>query len=117
MVFASRSRISFAALFVKVTARMCAGSMPCETSSAARAVITRVFPVPAPARMSSGPSVVRTARSCSGLRSKREKPDMERAKDAATLRARKGVLGKVSAQAFSLVQLNFTADAVFITSL
>ena len=47
--------------------------------NAARIVITRVFPVPAPARMSSGPSVVRTACSCSGLRSKSEKPDMKSA--------------------------------------
>src|SRR4051812_41575360 len=38
--------------------------------------MTRVLPEPAPARMSSGPSVVRTAVSCSGLRSKSRKPDM-----------------------------------------
>ena len=73
---ARRSRISFAALFVKVTASTCAGSTPCASRYATRMVITRVFPVPAPARISSGPSVVRTAISCSGLRSKRRMCDM-----------------------------------------
>lgn len=32
-----------------------------------RVVRTRVFPVPAPARMRTGPSVVRTASACSSL--------------------------------------------------
>ena len=40
---------------------------------------------------------------------------MERAQDAAAWRARKGVLGKVSARDFSLVELNFAPDAVLIT--
>src|ERR1700681_3025359 len=36
-----------------------------------RLVMTRVFPEPAPARMSSGPLMCRTASRCSGLRASR----------------------------------------------
>jgi len=48
----ARSRISFAALFVKVTARMDSGkNLLCLTRCAILVVITLVLPVPAPARM------------------------------------------------------------------
>ena len=64
-----RSRISAAALLVNVTARICQGRTPLTpTRYATRCASTRVLPEPAPARMSSGPSVVVTARACSGLR-------------------------------------------------
>ena len=53
--FSMRSRISPAALLVKVTARMRSGQTPRRSSSAMRKVMTRVLPEPAPARMSSGP--------------------------------------------------------------
>src|SRR3546814_21170477 len=60
-----RSRISRAALLVKVTARISDGqarrvAMMC----ARRAVSAAVFPVPAPASISTGPSVVSTACRC-----------------------------------------------------
>ena len=52
-----RSRISPAALFVNVTARIWRGSTPSMSiSRAMRVVSTRVFPEPAPASTSSGPS-------------------------------------------------------------
>ena len=51
----TRSRISLADLFVNVTARMFSGGMPSLIMWAMRAVIVRVLPVPAPARMSTGP--------------------------------------------------------------
>ena len=54
-------RISRAALLVNVTERIRSGGVPLWISSAARNVITRVLPVPAPARTSSGPPIVRTA--------------------------------------------------------
>src|SRR5437867_2867286 len=64
----TRSFISRAALLVKVTARMFSARIPLSRIMCAmRQVITRVLPVPAPARMSTGPSVVLTARRCSGL--------------------------------------------------
>src|SRR5687767_4902503 len=70
--FSTRSRISPAALFVKVTARMASGAMPqTPISHATRFVSTRVLPLPAPASTSNGPSVVRTASCCSGLRPSR----------------------------------------------
>jgi nitrogen regulatory protein PII len=56
--FSMRSRISPAALLVKVTARMRSGQVPRRKSSAMRKVMTRVLPEPAPARMSSGPRIV-----------------------------------------------------------
>jgi hypothetical protein len=55
---------------------MHSGGMPWEIRKATRIVITRVLPLPAPAKISNGPSVVRTADSCSGLRSKSRKPAM-----------------------------------------
>src|SRR3954465_2722881 len=66
----SRSRISPAALFVKVIARISGGFAPTALSKCAmRRVSTRVFPEPAPAITSTGPSVVSTASRCAGLRS------------------------------------------------
>src|SRR5512133_1258444 len=68
----SRSRISPAALLVKVIARISFGLAPtawirCTT----RYVSTRVLPEPAPAMTRSGPSVARTASRWGGLRSAR----------------------------------------------
>ena len=68
-IAAERSFISSAALLVKVTARMRSGEMRWRISSAMRKVTTRVLPVPAPARTSSGPESVLTASFCGGLRS------------------------------------------------
>ena len=65
---ATRCRISSAALLVKVTARIsrsCARPEP--TRCAMRWVMTRVLPEPAPARISTGPSVCSTAARCSGF--------------------------------------------------
>ena len=65
----TRCFISRAALLVKVTARICEGkARPVARMWAMRVVSTRVLPVPAPARTSTGPSVVSTASRCSGLR-------------------------------------------------
>src|ERR1700737_3886459 len=59
--FSTRSRSSPAALFVKVTARISgARARRSRRRCAMRWVRTRVFPEPAPARMSSGPSPWRT---------------------------------------------------------
>src|SRR4051794_9903129 len=67
---ASRSRISPAALFVNVIARISGGLTPTAFSKwAMRRVSTRVFPEPAPAITSTGPSVDNTASRCAGLRS------------------------------------------------
>src|SRR6185436_4301996 len=67
--FSTRSRSSPAALLVKVTARISGARASFSRSRCAiRCVSTRVFPEPAPARMSRGPSPERTASSCSGLR-------------------------------------------------
>ena len=53
----ARSRISFAALLVKVMAAICSGLKPrCRTRWAIFCVMTRVLPEPAPASTSSGPS-------------------------------------------------------------
>src|SRR3954462_13716864 len=66
----SRSRISPAALFVNVIARISGGFTPTALSRCARRrVSTRVFPEPAPAITSTGPSVVSTASRWAGLRS------------------------------------------------
>ena len=54
-------RISFAALFVKVSARMFHGMMPFSSRYATLYVSTRVFPEPAPAITSDGPSQYSTA--------------------------------------------------------
>src|SRR5579862_4350005 len=69
-ILARRSRISPAALLVKVSARMHPGSNPWAMRNATREVMTRVLPVPAPARMRSGPAMERTARSWASFRSK-----------------------------------------------
>src|SRR5690348_14770771 len=67
-----RSRISPAALFVNVIARISFGSTPHAASKCAtRYVRTRVLPEPAPAITSNGPSVVRTASRCASFRSAR----------------------------------------------
>src|SRR5213593_1878614 len=65
--WATRSFISRAALLVYVTARMFAGETPCSMRCARRKVITRVLPVPAPARIKTGPRRVSTAWRCCGL--------------------------------------------------
>src|SRR6185312_800409 len=64
-----RSRISREALFVNVTASTAdGGTCRCVMMYAMRCVMTRVFPLPAPARMSRGPSVWVTASRCCALR-------------------------------------------------
>src|SRR5512133_3822416 len=63
----TRSCISRAALLVKVTARMLPGATPRSVRYAMREVITRVLPVPAPARISTGPCRVMTASRCCGF--------------------------------------------------
>src|ERR671910_784402 len=68
-MFVRRSRISPAALFVKVIARISFGLTPSAVSRwATRCVSTRVFPEPAPAITSSGPSVCSTASRWAGFR-------------------------------------------------
>jgi len=68
----TRSFISFAALLVKVIARISFGFAPTAASRCAtRCVSTRVLPEPAPAITSSGPSVVMTASRWAGFRSAR----------------------------------------------
>src|SRR3954453_13312651 len=68
----TRSFISVAALFVNVIARISFGFTPCAASRwATRCVSTLVFPEPAPAITSSGPSVVTTASRWAGFRSAR----------------------------------------------
>src|SRR3954452_19389059 len=68
----NRSLISPAALFVKVMARISFAFAPTALIRwATRYVRTRVFPEPAPAITSSGPSVARTASRWGGLRSAR----------------------------------------------
>src|SRR5262245_14929329 len=69
----TRERISSAALFVNVTARIC-GGLACAspTKYAIRLVMTRVLPDPAPARIRRGPLIRRTASRCSGLRAERK---------------------------------------------
>src|SRR5438876_3167403 len=64
-----RSRISSAALLVNVTARIFSGrDAPLRIRYAMRWTITRVLPLPAPARTRAGPSPCSTASRCSGLR-------------------------------------------------
>src|SRR6478735_1477890 len=71
---ATRSRISAAALLVKVMARICPGWAPRSPSShAMRWVSTRVLPEPAPATMSSGLPSWTTASRCCGLRPSRRR--------------------------------------------
>jgi hypothetical protein len=64
-----RVSISFAALLVKVTARMpCGDTCPVWISHTMRVVSTRVLPEPAPARISADSCGSVTAARCSGLR-------------------------------------------------
>ena len=66
---ARRSRISAAALFVNVMARISQGATPWFSMRLAmRYVSTRVLPEPAPASTSSGPSMVTTASRCGPFR-------------------------------------------------
>ena len=66
-----RSFISFAALLVKVMARIFSGGTPISpTRWAMRAVKTRVLPLPAPASTRTAPSVVSTGSRCSSFKSK-----------------------------------------------
>ena len=68
----SRARISPAALFVNVMARISFGFAPCVAMRCAtRRVSARVFPEPAPATTSTGPSVCSTVSRWAGLRSAR----------------------------------------------
>src|SRR5438105_12252041 len=65
---ASRSFSSPAALSLNVTAMICAGANAAPaTCCAIRRVIVVVFPVPAPARMHTGPRTASAARRCSGF--------------------------------------------------
>src|ERR1700679_384690 len=67
---ARRARISPAALFVNVTARMRQGATRSHaTRFAMRYVMTRVLPLPAPANTRRGPFVWATADACGSLRS------------------------------------------------
>src|SRR5687768_8478594 len=63
----TRSFISRAALFVKVTARIREGGTPSRSSRAIRVVITRVLPDPAPAKTITGPPGWATASCCLGF--------------------------------------------------
>src|SRR5437879_2584002 len=65
----TRPRISFAALLVNVTARRRSGQTRCDAIKyPMRAVRTRVLPLPAPAKMRSGPSPWVTASCWGGFR-------------------------------------------------
>ena len=65
----TRSRISFAALLVKVIARISHGATPrFKIRFAMRVVTTRVFPEPGPATIRRGPSPLRTASCCCGFK-------------------------------------------------
>ena len=64
--FATRSRISPAARFVKVIPRMLLAGTPSRRRRTMRATIARVLPDPAPATRRSGPPSCRTARRWSG---------------------------------------------------
>ena len=65
----TRSRISRAALFVKVIARIWPGAtLRSRTRKAIRCVRARVLPLPAPATISTGPSVCSTASRWMSLR-------------------------------------------------
>ncbi len=62
--FLTRSLISLADLLVKVIASIDEGLLPCFIICNIRWVIVFVLPAPAPARIKSGPSVVKTACLC-----------------------------------------------------
>ncbi len=64
----ARASMSSAALRVKVSSRIRLAGMPCSRSQAARATSVPVFPVPAPARISSGPPSCAAAARCSSFR-------------------------------------------------
>ena len=66
---ATRESISFAALLVNVSSRICSGGVPFSMSRATRYVKVRVLPLPAPAMTSTGPAGASTTSSCSGLSS------------------------------------------------
>ena len=70
----TRSRISQAALLVNVTARMLPGSIPFPRRFAMRKVTVRVLPVPAPARIRRGPSVLSTASACAAFNPDNNEP-------------------------------------------
>jgi len=72
---AIRPTISVAALSVKVTSRILfAGTTPVLIAYAARRLMTRVLPVPAPARMTRGPVLAWTASRWASLRSSSNSP-------------------------------------------
>src|SRR4026209_768426 len=69
----TRERISSAALFVNVIARIDSGeTLRSRMRWAMRWVRTRVFPDPAPATTRTGPSGAVTASRCAGVRAARE---------------------------------------------
>src|SRR5271167_1147324 len=68
----TRVRISWAALLVNVTAKIDSAETPLAIMLAMRKVMARVLPVPAPARIRTGPSMVSAARRCSGFNSLRK---------------------------------------------
>src|ERR1035437_1567264 len=75
----TRSRISRAALLVKVTASTAdGGTWRVVTMCAMRWVMTRVLPLPAPARISKGPSMWLTASLCCALSPLRKSMKEER---------------------------------------
>jgi hypothetical protein len=74
-----RSRISLAALLVKVTAKIESAPTPLWSNRAIRAVMTRVFPDPAPARTNNGPSPCSTAARCCELSRKAARSSPHRA--------------------------------------
>ena len=64
-------RISLAALFVNVMARISEGFTPDFTKWRILWVIVLVLPAPAPAKMSKGPAVLRTADFCLSFKPRR----------------------------------------------
>ncbi len=60
----SRSRISVAARFEKVSARMLSGGVPRASSTRTRSISVRVLPVPGPASTSTGPRATSAATRC-----------------------------------------------------
>ena len=64
-----RSRRSSAAVVENVSTRIASAGVPCSTSHAKRSISVWVLPVPAAARISSGPPGWVTASSCTVLSS------------------------------------------------
>src|SRR6185436_12393551 len=92
----SLTSISFAALFVNVTARIESGdAWPVARSHAMRVVSTRVLPLPAPASTSAEPCGSVTASSCCGLRWARSGVDIDGGPTArgGTARAKRSAAG------------------------